>query len=389
MTQTREQRPRILHAVSRMAIGGVQSVIRATLERADHQRFDYKVLCTKKAGSCARCIRDLGVDLYAQKTQPPWDPYQIWRLSRLIGRLKPDLVHVHMAPLVIPVVSACRLAGVRRCLIHHHSDYTQFWAQQGYLMRRWENHLTRHADAIVGVSGAVAEATGRHLGIKPSRIRVIYNGIEAADYAPKGPDPRERWGLPPQTPIVVQVSRFLETKRIEDFIEAAALVNEQWEPGTPRPAFVVIGGGPAGLREVYERRIADVKSRTPGIHLWLDGGSHDVPGMLGWCQAGVLASENEGFGQVILEYIAAGLPVAAIDLPAIREIVSDGRQALLTPPRNPEALAQSILYLLNDRHFAGQLAQNARLRLGDFTWQHTIDAYEALYDEILSREQVD
>ena len=387
MTQTRERRPRILHAVSRMSIGGVQSVIRATLEHADHQRFDYKVLCTKKAGSCARCIRDLGIDLYTQKTQPPWHPYQIWRLSRLIGSLKPDLVHVHMAPLAIPVLSACRLAGVRHCLIHHHSDYTRIWADQNHLLRRWENHLTRHADAIIGVSGAVAEATGRHLGVKPSRIHVIHNGIEAADYAPQGPDPRERWGLPPRTPVVVQVSRFLETKRIEDFIDAAVLVSEQWEPDTPRPAFVVIGGGPADLCKAYERRIDDVKARMPGIHLWLEGGSHDVPEILGWCKAGVLASENEGFGQVILEYIAAGLPVAAVDLPAIREIVGDGREALLTPPRTPEALAQSILYLLKDRHFAGQLVQNACLRLGEFTWQHTVDAYEALYDEILARPE--
>src|SRR5262245_6880501 len=113
MEPPRRKKPLILRAVSRMSIGGVQRGILATLARADRERFDYAVLCTKKEGTWGARLREIGVPVYTQKTLPPWDPYQIWRLSRLIRRIAPDLIHIHMAPMVIPVAAAARLAGVR------------------------------------------------------------------------------------------------------------------------------------------------------------------------------------------------------------------------------------------------------------------------------------
>ena len=71
----------------------------------------------------------------------------------------------------------------------------------------------------------------------------------------------------------------------------------------------------------------------------------------------------EGFGQVILEYLSAGLPVAATALPPVTELVRDGREALLSPPRHPEQLAANIERLLLDEALARRLVAAGRERL--------------------------
>lgn len=365
-----------------MAVGGVQRVVLGSLARADRDRFDYAVLCTKKEGEWARDVRALGIPLYLQKTLPPWHPFQILRLARLIRRINPDLVHVHMAPLVIPVVTAARLAGVRRYLVHHHSTYERYWNDQPPLLHRWERWLTRRAGAVVAVSESVASNTKRRLDLTDKQLVVVPNGIAIDHFTNAVPrDPRPDWGLAPDTPLVVNVSRWLNTKRIEDFIEAGAVVARRWRGPGPAPVFVVIGTGSNDYRQLYEKRIEELGARRSVL---LVGSRQDVPAILPTVQAGVLSSENEGFGLVVLEYLAAGVPLVATDLPSITELVRDGKEALLCPPRQPERLADNIERLLLDRELAARLTAQGRQGLERYSWEASVRGYEAIYDRLLA-----
>lgn len=381
MAEATRKKPLILRAVSRMAVGGVQRGILATLSRADRDRFDYAVLCTKKEGTWASQVREMGIPLTCQKTLPPWNPFQILRLSRVIRRIRPDLVHVHMAPMVIPAVTAARLAGVKTYLIQHHSFYDRHWASQNALLRAWEWRLTRQAGAIIGVSEAVSRLTRDTLGLGGDKVHTVYNGIDCEKFMKAEPkDPRPEWGLPPETPLVVHVSRYLGTKRIEDFIEAAAQVLARWPAGRPTPAFVVIGGGADDYHKSYEKLIAKF---GVGGRVILAGSRDDVPAILPTAQVGALASEIEGFGQVILEYLSAGLPVAATSLESITELVRHEREALLCPPRQPEQLAAHIERLLLDREYAQGLVEAGRRRLELFDWAAAVRGYEKIYCQLL------
>lgn len=375
--------PRILRVVSRMSIGGVQRGLLATLARADRERFDYHVLCYKKAGGWAGLVTEMGVPLHVQRTLPPWHPYKIWRLARAIRRIAPDLVHVQMAPTVIPAATAARLAGVRHIIIQHHNDYARHWESLNGLLRRWEFKLTRGADAVMAVSDAVARCTEEHVGLAPGSVRVIPNGLELDRFTNAvARDPRPEWGLAAGTPLVAHVARYLPTKRIEDFIEAAAIVLGRWRNDMPRPVFVVIGGGDSACERVY-RELIDRLGVGTGV--LLAGKRDDVPEILPTVQAAALASEMEGFGQVILEYIAAGAPVASTDLPCIAEMVEGGRDALFSPTRRPDLLADNMERLLLDRDLARRLVESGRRRLAAYDWANAVKAYEKLYLEILNR----
>ncbi|MCE5228237.1 glycosyltransferase [bacterium] len=378
-------RPRILRVISRMSIGGVQRGLLATLARASRDEFDYHVLCYKKAGGWADRLAELNVPMHVQRTIPVWHPFKLMMLARAIRRIAPDLVHIQMAPTVIPAATAARIAGVKRIVIQHHNDYALHWQSLGPLLRKWEFKLTREADAVMAVSEAVARCTEEHVGLAPGSVRVIPNGLELDRFSNAEPrDPRPEWGIAPGTPLVVHVARYLPTKRIEDFIDAGARILARWPDGRPRPVFAVIGGSDSRCEKVYRETIERL---GVGSGVLLVGNRDDVPQILPTVQVAALASEMEGFGQVILEYIAAGVPVASTDLPCIAEMVRGGRDVLFSPPRRPDLLADNIEKLLLDRDLAKRLVENGREQLKKYDWSAAVKGYEELYREILKQDQ--
>ncbi len=372
-----------------MAIGGVQRGILNTLRRANRERFDYAVLCTKKEGPWGKHVRELGIPLNTQKTLPPWDPYQIWRLSRMIRKIQPDLVHVHMAPTVIPGVQAARLAGVRHIVIQHHNIYDPHWDKQNALLRSWEFRLTRGADAIIGVSEPVSECTRRRLGLSREHVTTIENGIDLEEFQQAVPhDPRGEWKIEAGRPLVMLVARYLETKRVEDFIEAAALIIKKFKGDESLkgklPFFVVVGHGSEYLEKRYRSKIEEV-GQAGGIaeSIGLMGGRHDLANILPHANVGVLTSELEGCPNTLLEYLAAGVPIAATNIAPVEAIVRHGEHALLSPPRRPELLARNIETLLTNPELAQRLSGAGKEIIKNYDWQRTVRGYEAIYERVL------
>ena len=107
--------------------------------------------------------------------------------------------------------------------------------------------------------------------------------------------------------------------------------------------------GADSYHHAYQQQIRRLKLKKSVL---LIGSRQDVPRILRCAQVGALATENEGFGLVILEYLAAGIPVATTDIPPIREMVQHDREALLSPTRRPDMLATNIERLLCDSDLA-------------------------------------
>ena len=86
----------------------------------------------------------------------------------------------------------------------------------------------------------------------------------------------------------------------------------------------------------------------------------------------------------LFEYMAAGRAIAASDLPSIREILTDGENALLVKPGDPNALAAAIRTLINDGDLAQRLARAARTDVTRYTWTRRAERLEKLFDEVLA-----
>jgi len=146
-----------------------------------------------------------------------------------------------------------------------------------------------------------------------------------------------------------------------------------------RPArLTIIGDGPS--RAALEAQAAALRAAGSNSEVrflgWLDPAG--LPAAYESASLLLLPSYVEGHSNVILEALAAGLPCVASDVPGIRETITDGREGILIPPRDPEALARAAARALADATDWRTMSRNARARAEDFSWDKIAAEYEAV-----------
>jgi glycosyltransferase involved in cell wall biosynthesis len=100
----------------------------------------------------------------------------------------------------------------------------------------------------------------------------------------------------------------------------------------------------------------------------------------------VLPSITETFGIVLVEAMAAGLPVITTDAPGCRDIIRKGKDGVMIPAQNPGALAGAMVRLTEDRDLLTNLSRKSLSRAEDFGWDSVVNRYEALYFDLISQK---
>jgi glycosyltransferase involved in cell wall biosynthesis len=165
------------------------------------------------------------------------------------------------------------------------------------------------------------------------------------------------------------VARQYPRKRVVDLIDAFAVVTAR----EPRARLVIIGDGPE--HAALQRRLQD---RGLQAQVRLLGALQEDAEVRRWyTRASVfcLPSEQEGFGIVFLEAMASGLPVVTTTSAAIPEVVPDGEAGLLVPPRDPDALAEALLRLLQDPDLRARLRECGRRHVRQYSWDRVADRF--------------
>ena len=266
--------------------------------------------------------------------------------------------------------------GVPRIVATIHSTY---W-HQGLKLRlvqalsllqgRWVNRT-------VAISDAVAEYACQEKCADPDRIVVIHNGVDLARFDANriGPRLRCELGLGEHIRIIGVVGGLRPEKGHRYLLDAFADVSKL----NPDAHLVLIGEG--SLRSALED-----KARGKGVHncVHFMGRRTDVELDMGDFDLLVLPSVVEGFGLVLLEAMALGLPIVATDLPGIAEVVGRDGAALLVPPKDPPALALAIDELLTLPERARRMGGVGRTRSERFSVERTVAGVEAVYAEVIA-----
>jgi glycosyltransferase involved in cell wall biosynthesis len=264
---------------------------------------------------------------------------------------------------------AARRAGVPVVAIAHG------WTAATWRVRfnEWlDRRVMRYLDAVICVSAAQAD-TVRRSGVRPERVVVIRNAVDARRFEDPDPEYRRRllafFPRPPQH-VVVGVGRLSPEKGFDQLIAAAARV----DAGT---GFVVFGDGPR--RADLERR---VRERGLVERFVFAGFQGDVDRYLPWCDVAVSSSYAEGLPINILEAQAAGVPVVATAVGGTAEVIEDGVGGFLVQPGDPAALAARIAFVLRPDFDRRAMGQRGRRRVRhDFN----IETQAAQYLQIFTR----
>lgn len=300
----------------------------------------------------------------------------LWRLLR---KERPAIVHTHTSKAGALGRIAAWLARVPAVIHtpHGHIFYGYYGPVISGLIRLIERLLAGITDRIVTLTERGSEEHVR-LGIAGAdKFTTIPSGITLSAFRSARTDPaakRKELGLPPDGPVVGTVGRLVPIKGHAWLVRAVPQVVAEF----PAACFVFVGDGPL-CGEL--RQLGDALGITP--HLMFLGTRQDVPDCLAAFDLFVFPSLNEGMGRALIEAMAAGLPVIATCVGGIPDIVTDGTNGVLVPPRDAKALAAAILKLLRDRRRMAVVGEAAKKRVGErFDAGSMVREIERLYDVV-------
>jgi glycosyltransferase involved in cell wall biosynthesis len=218
-----------------------------------------------------------------------------------------------------------------------------------------------------------AELTQRYR-IPPARITVILNGVDTDFYCPGPSD------LRPGPPVILSVARLVPDKDHDTLIAAFSQVSAAF----PETELWLVGDGPR--RQAIQRQVR--RSLAPDRVRFLPG----QPDIRRWLHRAcllVLSSRYEALPNVVLEAMAAGLPVVATQVGGLPEVVVPGRTGWLVPPGDAPALAAALSQALGEAGTREALGLAGRERaVGDFSMEAMTRRYEKVLSSLLLEGRV-
>lgn len=373
----------VLFLIRSLDYGGAQRQLIALARTLDKGRFRVTVATFYDGGELrAELARDPAVRVVSLGKRGRWDvlPFAA-RLLRLAWHERPAIVHGYMSMANELCLLLGKLLGARVVwgLRVSDLDMRNYNWLVGAMFRAgaW---LSRWPDLIIANSHAGLRYHASH-GYAGRAMVVVPNGIDVARFTPDraaGAAQRERWGIPPGTTLIGQVSRLDPMKGHATFLEAAARLAAQ----RPQVHFVCVGAGP----EAYAQELRRMASA-----LGLDGrltwaGATDAPRAAhNALDIATLASRyGEGFANTVGEAMACGVPCVVSDAGDSAWVV--GEAAQVVPPNDAAALAQAWLGLVDmpvsEREQAGL---RGRARIAEhFSIEQLAAATEARLEELLA-----
>lgn len=375
-------RLRVLHAITMLELGGAQRNTLDTVAGLDRSRFEVGLVCADRGELFAEAVSLRDVALFPlphlrREVRPDDDLRAFFELCAAIRTFRPDLVHTHSSKAGILGRAAARRQRVPLVVhsIHgwafgHHQTAPVRWAF--LTAERMASGWTTH---FVAVSRNNVEEGVRRGILDRGRASVIRSGIDLAAFraGQGGESVRTELGIPPSAPLVVQVACFKPQKAPERFVELAARVHAR----LPEARFLLVGDG--DLRSSLERARA-----AAGLNgqLLLPGWRRDVPAVLAAATVVTLTSRFEGLPRVLVEARAAGVPVVAMDVDGVPEVIEDGTNGFLVPEGNTAALAARVLELLGDAALRRRLVEAGRRGLEEWDREEMVRRQERLYLEL-------
>ena len=368
---------RVMMITNDLHLGGVQSLIVDLCTHMNRERVDVQVACVADGGPHAETLCSAGVPVHVIRCMfkagpiKGLRPFAIRRLARLLKRENIDLVHSHLFLGNTIGRIAARLAGVRRLIASEHNTY--HW--KNFLHSAIDRFLAKRTQTIVAVTQAVADFTAKQEGIPSDKFVVIRNGVNVERFAGVSHSAAcEALGIPYNRKVLGSVGRLVPQKGYGNLLPLLPDLIAKHDD----LIFVLVGGGPEEKNLRTQIRELNIEERV-----MLVGPRDDVWTVLPAFDAFVLPSRYEGLGIVLLEAMAAGVPVVANQLDTVQEVVTDGVDGRLAPLAESARFRDILEQVLYNGDQSARFAAAAKDKVQRlFSIQAVTHQYEDLYEAV-------
>jgi len=294
-----------------------------------------------------------------RSADPMEDALALAELTRLLRKIRPDVVHTHNPKPGLYGRLAARLARVPVVVNTVHGLYA---TADDPLAKRLAVYSAERAASLCSHAELVQNPEDlevlRRLGVPERKLVLLGNGVDLERFRPRHApaevaEARRSLGLETDKVVVGTVARLVWQKGLRELFAAAAALRER----CPDLVFCVVGpGDPEKADALGTEDIEQAKSLG---NVTFAGLRHDVEKVYPAFDLFALPSYREGFSRTAMEAAACGVPVVASDIRGCRQVVDDGVTGLLVPARDSQALAAAVEELAGDaqrRHAMGKAA---------------------------------
>jgi len=377
---------RVLEMIDKPFLGGGQVHLLSLARSLDQDRFEVFV-SAKGGGPLEDEVMRVGLRFLPIPLSKKISRKNVGDISLVLQQNEIDILHTHGGVAGFFGRRAATKAGTP-VIVHtlhgiHYLHYRNPLLKFLYILQ--ERHFSRRTDAVIFVSDADIEMGKKH-GLAPEgKRRLIKNGVDirslihSEELGQRKEDLRVKFKLSP--PVIGTVARLHRQKGILYLLRAAKEIHGRH----PEATIVVVGGGP--LEESLRRQAAKLEL---GRNFLMLGERTDAREILSLFDIFVLPSLWEGLPLVLIEAAALGKPMIATDIDGVREVIRNGENGILVPPRDPAKLAESVIRLIEDPSLASKLGVNAEKEIPHlFPLSRMVEKTQQLYLELTKKTRVD
>ncbi|MBU1853376.1 MAG: glycosyltransferase [Candidatus Omnitrophica bacterium] len=335
----------VLHLVEDLKVGGLEKNISAIALGIDKAVFDVHVWCLVRGGKIFEELKANGIKTENLKMRSHRDVFFFMRLCGKLRRCDIKVIHLHGYSAAVVGRMAAVVSRVP-VVIRHVQTTHDHYPRKKLIIERILGFFT---DKIICCSMAVGDSVIRKEKIPPSKIEVIYNGIDLDKFKVRG-DKIDKYK---DVFRIGCIASLFAHKGHVYLIDAIKKVIDRYGDNLK---LVLIGDGV--LRSELERHAAKLNMQE---HVEFKGVISDIPGIIYTLDVVVLPSlVREGLGLAIIEAMACGRPVIGTNIGGIPELIREGENGLLVPPKDADALSKAIGFLLKNREKAALMGKKGR-----------------------------
>ncbi len=366
----------LMHVVSRLGLGGLETLTIEIGKKLDKDRFNMEVLSFHTPfREYVERIGEYGIPVHLLKKRHRLDLSFYPRIARLMKSRRIDVVHVHSGSALLGALFA-KIAGIRNVIYTEHGVPVHDNLKD-YLFDVGGALLT---DTNVAVTPEIADFMARYPFIERDKVKVIINGIDTAMFRPADGrrqinDIKRRFGIPIKTRVIGTVGRLEAVKDYPMLLSAMSLLLGDEK----RDVCLVFIGEGSQLDDLKQRAVSQgIADRVVFLGL-----QHHLENILPMLDIFALSSISEGTSIALLEAQACGIPAVVTDVGGNGSIIAHGQNGFLCPSKDPEKMAELFAAVLDDGKVSRSLKKNAVANVeARYKLETMVAQYQQLYNAI-------
>jgi glycosyltransferase involved in cell wall biosynthesis len=297
------------------------------------------------------------------------------RAVLLIKKLNIDIIHSHSVSFHNAGFPAYLIKKILKIPYIVYGLGSDVYMAKG-LEKMFRNKIINYSDAAIVLTRnmeiKIQKYTNKPLIIIPNGIDLrIYESVSKLNIY-------NELNIPSDEKIIVFLGRLHPVKGLDYLIESFYLITNRYQ----NVSLLIIGKG-SELSAI--RNLANKYNLNSKIFFNSKVSNKEIPNYLSACNIFVLPSLSEGFPTVVLEAMASGLPIVATNVGGLPDIIQENKNGFLVEPKNPEKMAERILFLLNNPYECKKIGVYNKEYVKNYQWNDVIDKLEFIYNGVLKK----